>query len=60
MSDYLALQGKRALVTGGTKGSGAALATVLREAGATVLTAARSRPAHLAQPDQFVPAAKMS
>ena len=41
MSDYLELTGKRALVTGGTKGVGQAVVAALREAGATVLTAAR-------------------
>ena len=56
MSDYLALQGKRALVTGGTKGIGAAVVAALRDAGATVLTTARSRPAQLTQADQFVTA----
>ncbi|WP_253208756.1 hypothetical protein [Streptomyces niphimycinicus] len=38
------LTGRRALVTGGTKGAGAAIATRLRTAGATVLVTARSRP----------------
>jgi len=56
MSDYLLLQGKRALVTGGTKGIGAAVVAALRDAGATVLTTARSRPAQLTQADQFVTA----
>ena len=37
MSDYLELTGKRALVTGGTKGVGQAVVAALREAGATVL-----------------------
>ncbi|GAA3735103.1 SDR family oxidoreductase [Streptomyces tremellae] len=38
------LDGRRALVTGGTKGTGAAVAERLRRAGATVLVTARSRP----------------
>nr|WP_168506543.1 SDR family oxidoreductase [Streptomyces sp. S1D4-11]QIY94275.1 SDR family oxidoreductase [Streptomyces sp. S1D4-11] len=38
------LEGRRALVTGGTKGSGAAIARRLAQAGATVLVTARSRP----------------
>jgi NAD(P)-dependent dehydrogenase (short-subunit alcohol dehydrogenase family) len=56
MGDYLGLEGRRALVTGGTKGLGEAVVAALREAGATVLTTARSRPAHLAHADQFVTA----
>jgi NAD(P)-dependent dehydrogenase (short-subunit alcohol dehydrogenase family) len=56
MSDYLKLEGKRALVTGGTKGVGAAVVETLRKAGATVLTTARSRPEHFAQSDHFVTA----
>lgn len=40
------LEGRRALVTGGTKGIGAAVVAQLTEAGAAVLTAARSSPAH--------------
>jgi NAD(P)-dependent dehydrogenase (short-subunit alcohol dehydrogenase family) len=47
---------QRALVTGGTKGVGEAVVAVLREAGATVLTTARSRPENLSQPDQFIEA----
>lgn len=38
------LEGRRALVTGGTKGAGAAIAQRLAEAGARVLATARSRP----------------
>ena len=44
MSGYLGLEGKRSLVTGGTKGVGQAVVAALREAGATALTTARSRP----------------
>ncbi|WP_436411657.1 SDR family oxidoreductase [Variovorax ginsengisoli] len=39
------LEGRRALVTGGTKGIGAAVVAQLTRAGATVLTTARSAPA---------------
>ncbi|MFF4897902.1 SDR family oxidoreductase [Streptomyces sp. NPDC001068] len=38
------LEGRRALVTGGTRGVGAAVARRLAQAGATVLVTARSRP----------------
>src|SRR5712664_3427266 len=56
MSGYLELEGKRALVTGGTKGVGEAVVAALREAGATVLTTARSRPETFAHADHFVTA----
>jgi NAD(P)-dependent dehydrogenase (short-subunit alcohol dehydrogenase family) len=56
MSDYLELTGKRALVTGGTKGVGQAVVATLREAGATVLTTARSQPERADHADQFVAA----
>ena len=46
--------GKRALVTGGTKGIGEAVVAALREAGATVFTTARSQPESLAHPDNFI------
>jgi NAD(P)-dependent dehydrogenase (short-subunit alcohol dehydrogenase family) len=42
MNDNLGLDGCRALVTGGTKGIGQAIAARLREAGARVLTTART------------------
>ena len=42
MSGDLELNGCRALVTGGTKGVGAAVVARLREAGVKVLTTARS------------------
>ncbi|MER6318240.1 SDR family oxidoreductase [Streptomyces sp. NPDC001581] len=41
------LEGRRALVTGGTKGTGAAIARRLAEAGADVLVTGRSRPAEV-------------
>src|SRR5436190_19918639 len=44
MTFDLDLASRRALVTGGTKGVGAAVVETLREAGATVLAAARSVP----------------
>ena len=56
MSDYLELKGKRALVTGGTKGVGQAVVATLREAGAIVLTTARSQPERADPADQFVAA----
>jgi NAD(P)-dependent dehydrogenase (short-subunit alcohol dehydrogenase family) len=43
-------------VTGGTQGIGAAVATRLSEAGATVLIAARKRPTDLARDHMFVAA----
>ena len=56
MAEDLELAGQRALVTGGTKGIGEAVARRLREAGARVLVTARTRPDHLARGDQFVAA----
>src|SRR5437868_12238680 len=46
--------GKRVLVTGGTKGIGEAVTSRLREAGARVLTTARTRPSDLADASLFV------
>ena len=43
MNDNLELNGRRALVTGASKGIGEAVAARLREAGATILTTARTR-----------------
>jgi NAD(P)-dependent dehydrogenase (short-subunit alcohol dehydrogenase family) len=47
-------EGKRALVTGGTKGMGEAIVKRLTRAGATVVTTARSAPANSLAPDLFV------
>jgi NAD(P)-dependent dehydrogenase (short-subunit alcohol dehydrogenase family) len=50
------LSDKRALVTGGTKGMGEAIINRLRQAGATVITTARSKPDELRPPDLFIQA----
>lgn len=44
MTDFLTLKGKRALITSGTRGAGAATVALFQKLGAQVLTAARSRP----------------
>lgn len=44
MSDFLSLEGRRALITGGTSGAGAATVALFKELGARVLTTARSKP----------------
>ncbi|QXI65359.1 3-oxoacyl-[acyl-carrier-protein] reductase FabG (plasmid) [Paracoccus marcusii] len=41
MTGFLTLQGKRALITGGTQGAGAATVALFRDLGAQVLTTAR-------------------
>ncbi|WP_441230517.1 SDR family oxidoreductase [Tardiphaga sp. 215_C5_N2_1] len=43
MTGFLTLKGKRALITAGTKGAGAATVNLFRELGAQVITTARSR-----------------
>ncbi|MGE0152047.1 MAG: SDR family oxidoreductase [Reyranellaceae bacterium] len=58
MSDFLQLQDKRALITSGTRGAGAATVTLFRELGARVLTTARSRPA--AMPEAMFVAADLT
>ena len=50
------LSDKRALVTGGTKGMGEAIVNRLRQAGAKVMTTARSQPDELRSPDLFIQA----
>ena len=49
MSGFLQLQDKRALITSGTRGAGAATVALFRELGARVLTTARSRPAAMGE-----------
>ena len=44
MTPFLTLEGRRALITGGTMGTGAATVALFRELGARVLTTARTRP----------------
>jgi hypothetical protein len=56
MSGPAELLGCKALVTGGTKGIGEAVAARLRESGATVLTTARTQPGDLVDPHLFVAA----
>ncbi|MCD1584534.1 SDR family oxidoreductase [Halomonas sp. IOP_14] len=48
---HLNLDGRRVLITGGSKGVGAAAVALFREEGAQVLTTARTRPADL--PDEL-------
>jgi len=48
------LSGKKVLVTGGTKGMGEAIVKRLRQAGATVITTARSIPENLQSPELFI------
>lgn len=48
------LSGKRALVTGGTKGMGEAIVRRLRRAGAAVITTARTKPDKLESPELFI------
>jgi NAD(P)-dependent dehydrogenase (short-subunit alcohol dehydrogenase family) len=45
MTPFLTLQGRRALITGGTLGAGAATVALFQELGARVLTTARTKPA---------------
>ncbi|TBY44475.1 SDR family oxidoreductase [Rhizobium leguminosarum] len=47
MSAFLTLEGRRALITGGTAGAGAATVALFKELGAGVLTTARKKPADI-------------
>ncbi|MCJ8056847.1 SDR family oxidoreductase [Shinella curvata] len=47
MSKFLTLEGRRALITGGTSGAGAATVALFKELGARVLTTARTKPPNL-------------
>lgn len=58
MAEFLTLEGKRALITAGTKGAGAATVELFRELGARVLTTARSRPENL--PEELFIAADLT
>jgi NAD(P)-dependent dehydrogenase (short-subunit alcohol dehydrogenase family) len=55
---FLTLKGKRALITSGTRGAGAATVTLFRELGAQVLTAARTQQADF--PDSLFVAADLT
>src|ERR1700675_1084463 len=56
MSFSLELNDRRALVTGGTKGVGAAVVSALRDEGVKVMTTARSTPETLPEGVRFVAA----
>ncbi|SES37841.1 short chain dehydrogenase [Tranquillimonas rosea] len=55
MSPFLILEGKRALVTSGTRGAGGATVALFKELGADILTTARTRPPEMPE-DRFVAA----
>ncbi|NKN01605.1 SDR family oxidoreductase [Rhizobium leguminosarum] len=55
MVEFVTLQGKRALITAGTKGAGAAVVELFRDLGAQVLTTARTRLDSLSE-DEFIEA----
>ncbi|MBB3035078.1 SDR family oxidoreductase [Alteriqipengyuania lutimaris] len=58
MTELLTLNGKRALITSGTRGAGAATVALFRQLGARVLTTARSQPAAI--PDEIFVAADLT
>lgn len=55
MIPFISLEGKRALITSGTRGAGAATVALFQQLGARVLTAARTKPDTLSA-SQFVAA----
>jgi Dehydrogenases with different specificities (related to short-chain alcohol dehydrogenases) len=57
VTPFLTLAGKRALITSGTRGAGAATVSLFQELGAQVLTAARTKPDAL--PDEMFMAADL-
>jgi NAD(P)-dependent dehydrogenase (short-subunit alcohol dehydrogenase family) len=58
VTGFLNLEGKRALITSGTRGAGAATVRLFRELGAQVLTTARTRPEDL--PEELFVAADLT
>lgn len=58
MKQFLTLEGKRALITSGTRGAGAATVALFRELGASILTNARTKPDGF--PDELFVAADLS
>lgn len=55
MTPFIDLTGKRALITSGTRGAGAATVSLFRQLGAEVLTCARTKPADMPE-DLFIAA----
>lgn len=58
MIPFLSLEGRRVLITSGTRGAGAATVALFRELGARVLTTARTKPEDL--PDALFVAADLT
>ncbi len=59
MSPFVTLEGKRALITSGTRGAGAATVKLFQDLGARVLTTARTKPPEMPEA-QFVTADLMT
>jgi NAD(P)-dependent dehydrogenase (short-subunit alcohol dehydrogenase family) len=58
LTGFLTLEGKRALITSGTRGAGAATVSLFRQLGAQVLTTARTKSDDL--PDKLFFAADLT